>query len=344
MTFTEDPNLSFSIIDGFNSYIYDPDLTVGDFDNDGDEDILYGNRVLQNTESGLVEYATLDYNTITTDYINNGDWIDFDNDGNLDIRLNVSYFFLRYTTKHYFYENTGSGFEATDYQENLPFLNGFTNRQDYDNDGDLDVILNGFPDPFFLSNFQTKLYENIGSGFVENTNVTLPGIWGDISWKDYDNDGDWDILLTGEDNSDNYISKLYKNTGNTFVEDTNIILPGIATNSPFYNYDKGFHSWIDYDIDGDWDLLLTGNDNSSNSITKLYENIDGNLTENTKVLLPTNINNYSLADYDNDGDSDILVSIKSDVLSYNTKLYENQEDRKAQLWNSSTIRLSTSIP
>ncbi len=84
-----------------------------------------------------------------------------------------------------------------------------------------------------------------------------------------------------------------------------------------------FRRWIDYDIDGDWDLLLSVSDKSSNSITKLYENIDGNLTENTEVILPTNIDNYSWAYYDNDGDYDILVSIKFDVSSYNTKLYKN---------------------
>lgn len=269
MTFTEDTNFSLGVFgSGKPGEEILGDLIPGDFDDDRDQDLFFGNKVYQNTESGFTEYAVFDVSSSESFSEYNpsvsGRWINPDNDEDLDIVVVEGIPTLG--TFDDWYENTGSGFEPTDYGSNIPDYFGFRGWQDYDNDGDLDVIVNGYPESGYFE-FETKLYENIGSGFAENTNVILPGIFGTISWKDYDNDGDGDILLTGEDFSEfyfppRYICQLYENTGDTFIEDTNFILPGI-----------GGHSWIDYDIDGDWDLLLNVNDNSNSAIIKLYENI-----------------------------------------------------------------------
>lgn len=335
MTFTEDTNFSLGVFgSGEPGQEIVGNLTPGDFDDDGDQDLFFGNKVYQNTESGFTEYAVFDVLPESTAFggevfFVSGRWINPDNDEDLDIDL--SYYFTTVGIAVNWYENTGSGFEPTNYGSNIPDYLRFNAWQDYDNDGDLDVIVNGYPESGYFE-FETKLYENIGSGFAENTNVTLPGIFGTISWKDYDNDGDGDILLTGEDYSEfyfppRYISQLYENTGDTFVEDTNVILATITQgyNNNIRIYSRALHSWIDYDIDGDWDLLfnVNVNDNSNSAVIKLYENIDGSFTEDTNVILPSNIRSYSWADYDNDGDSDILVAVRSDGLNYSTKIYEN---------------------
>jgi hypothetical protein len=76
--------------------------------------------------------------------------------------------------------------------------------------------------------------------------------------------------LTGRDSSYNYISKLYKNTGSGFSEDTSVSLPGVGYSSV---------AWADYNGDGKPDLLLTGYDNSYNYISKLYKNTTPNIAQ-----------------------------------------------------------------
>jgi len=67
---------------------------------------------------------------------------------------------------------------------------------DYDNDGDLDILITGLSDP---GGWISKIYSNNGNNsFTEQTGISLTGVaQGSVAWGDYDNDGDLDILLTG---------------------------------------------------------------------------------------------------------------------------------------------------
>ena len=80
---------------------------------------------------------------------------------------------------------------------------------DYDNDGDLDIILTGFTENGKIA----LIYQNNGNNsFTEQTSTLLSkGISGSsVAWGDYDNDGDLDLLLTGS--TDNgYIAKIFNN-------------------------------------------------------------------------------------------------------------------------------------
>ena len=66
---------------------------------------------------------------------------------------------------------------------------------DYDNDGDLDILLTGI----HFIRYDSKIYRNNGNNtFTEQTSISLTGVrWSSAAWGDYDNDGDLDILLTG---------------------------------------------------------------------------------------------------------------------------------------------------
>jgi len=85
-------------------------------------------------------------------------------------------------------------------------------------------------------------------------------------------------------------------------------------------------AWLDYDNDGDWDLYLVNCQGEETEITNsLYENLG-----NGKFLKANNTGtedagegmSVSVADFDNDGDSDILVTNYGDF-----KLFRNNGDK-----------------
>jgi predicted nucleotidyltransferase len=87
---------------------------------------------------------------------------------------------------------------------------------DYDNDGDLDVLLTGTPDS---TSGISEIYRNDGNDTFVPLSAGLTGVFrGAVAWGDYDNDNDLDILLTGTPDGATGISKIYRNDGGIFVE------------------------------------------------------------------------------------------------------------------------------
>ena len=83
-----------------------------------------------------------------------------------------------------------------------------------------------------------------------------------MAWGDYDNDGDLDILLTGDHGSGGRVAKVYRNDGGGTFTDIGAGLTGV--------YDSSV-AWGDYDNDGDLDILLTGY-SGSGKVAKVYRN------------------------------------------------------------------------
>jgi len=172
------------------------------------------------------------------------------------------------------------------------------------NDGDVSII-----------------YRNNGNNsFTEQTNISLISVrYGSAAWGDYDNDGYLDILLTGVHNpgeQQQIVSKIYHNNGNnTFTEQTLITLPGVMDSRV---------SWCDYDNDGFLDILLTGLDESSGVISRLYHNNgDNTFTYKTSIsLINITMGSVAWGDYDNDGYPDILLTGESNIGRI-SKIYHN---------------------
>jgi len=194
------------------------------------------------------------------------------------------------------------------------FIGGNLDFGDYDNDGDLDLLCSGVPgaSPNYMHGYPKVWRNNIGSftGMDYNIHSMQEG---DCKWVDIDGDGDLDISMHGTSFSSNnsIISRIYRNDVDSFREVQTII--------PNSYLARGSMSWADYDLDGDADMLMVAQNNSSTWPLMLYKNNGNfNFSIDTTVSPPVNAYNYGEAtwgDYDNDGDPDILLTVTSSLFN-----------------------------
>ena len=221
-----------------------------DFNNDGRLDLLVTGT--DTMGAGVIQLCRNDGNgvltLIPTSLPTVGDGpvitcVDYDNDGRVDILMAG---LIKGARSCRLYHNDGN-FSFSDSGQVFPGLGyGSASWGDYDNDGRLDLLLNGVNG----SNYMTKVFRNLSGGFQELP-LNLPGLVGGSAWLDYDNDGKLDILLRGLTNIygfNSYITRLYRNTGSGLFSDSGLPLPLAGNSSPGL--------WVaDFDHDRDADLL-----------------------------------------------------------------------------------------
>ncbi len=138
--------------------------------------------------------------------------------------------------------------------------------------------------------------------FEETTVISgLPELGNsNMAWGDYDQDGDYDVLLSGIDDLTNVSCKLYRNNGDTTFTNSGVALPQVY---------QGDLLFLDFNNDNFLDLAISGKTEENLKITELYSNNgDGSFT---KIITDIdNVFNSSLvkADLDNDGNIDLLIS------------------------------------
>ncbi|WP_299440106.1 VCBS repeat-containing protein [uncultured Aquimarina sp.] len=285
--------------------VFQSDLAWGDYDNDGDLDLLLTgkksisvavdpiSKIYTNNGGTFTELASANLEGVQ---YGSSEWGDYDNDGDLDILLTG--LGVGDTPVAKIYTNNGGTFTELGTANLTAIAYGDVAWGDYDNDGDLDILLTGSTSSFSPI---SKIYTNDEGTFTELTTANLPGLYsGALAWGDYDNDGDLDILLTGYTGSED-ISKIYTNNNNngTFTELTSANLTGVSFSSV---------AWGDYDNDGDLDILLAGYTGSTN-VSKIYTNTAGSFTElATANLHGVQEGSVAWGDHDNDGDLDILLT------------------------------------
>jgi Secretion system C-terminal sorting domain/FG-GAP-like repeat/HYDIN/CFA65/VesB-like, Ig-like domain len=288
-------------------------LAWGDFDTDGDIDLLYSgdykSKILQNTGTELVEIYE---GSLPEIYETSGSWGDYDNDGDLDILLTGQTGYVDYDRISKVYQNTGTGFTEV-YEGSIDSVSyGATAWGDYDNDGDLDILLTGKnsdDDPI------SKIYQNTGTGFTEVYPGSIYPIYeSTVAWVDYDNDGDLDIFISGNTGF-SLVTYLYRNISSGFSVESISGLTGVR---------NGSVTWGDYDNDGDRDFILLGEDASGDSFTGTYRNggayfINANLTE----LPDFRDGSVMFGDYDRDDDLDILITGTDNSYNRYTNVYKN---------------------
>ena len=119
-----------------------------------------------------------------------------------------------------------------------------------------------------------------------------------VAWGDYDNDGDLDLAMCGEMTDGMYASLVYRNDEGLFV-DAGANLKGVK---------DGSMEWGDYDLDGDLDLLLTGETYDEGNIALIYRNDEGSFAEYDAGFPGVGYGHGAWGDYDNDGDLDVLIT------------------------------------
>ncbi len=242
-------------------------------------------------------------------------WADFDNDGDLDLFVG---FGGNPSPPNALYRNDDGRF--TDVASQVGLADTEQTRSvgwgDFNSDGHLDLYV-GFSGgsqtgPSVIGN---RLYRNDGDG-KHFTNVTESvglelqpgGVSRQISFIDYDNDGDVDLFVAFRDLPDH----LFRNDDGTFTDVTGSMGddPGSSMGAV----------WFDFDEDGDLDLYLANMDGYPNCF---YRNDAGDFVEIARELgldsggreIAEEPGSHAfgsirpdLVDFDNDGDLDIYMT------------------------------------
>ncbi|MCX5680702.1 MAG: FG-GAP-like repeat-containing protein [Candidatus Omnitrophica bacterium] len=286
-TFTENINAGLVGV-GWSSVAW------GDYDNDGWLDILlsggyYGSGNISNIyhNNGNGTFTGINAGLPGLSY-GNAVWGDYDNDGWIDILM--AGYLQNFGNTSRIYHNNGNG-TFTDINAGLPGVQWSSVAWgDYDNDGWLDFLLIGDTYPSNpAGGYIAEVYHNNGSGTFTTINAGLTGNSSNsAAWGDYDNDGDLDLLLSGQVSSGPGISKVYQNNGNGTFTDINAGLLGI--------YLTGSAVWGDYDNDGRLDILVAGYSTSINTC-KIYHNTGGtaNTVPDAPAALTANVFGSSVA-------------------------------------------------
>ena len=298
------------------------DVSFGDMDNDNDQDLIisgqhiYMGRITELYENnGSGSYSLVTNHPFPSVAFGAVEFVDVDNDGDNDVFING---YNGSQTIARIYSNDGSGtFSSYNAGSISGTSQGSSVFADIDNDNDLDLFISDNISGVYVS----RLYKNNGSGFFSLVPGTpFDGVWQSYAhssaFADVDNDNDMDLLITGQNNSNQLIAKLYLNDGT-----------GIFTLSPtvLQPMRLGAVKFVDIDNDNDNDLIMTGEMSlSAERRTKLYLNDGiGGFTEFLDSGLDgLRYSQVATADVDGNGYQDILISGINHTEKV-TKLYKN---------------------
>jgi hypothetical protein len=271
---------------GLQGVGYGMGVAVGDYDNDGFEDLYVtaygGNKLYHNNGDGTFADVTERAGVAGSGWSTSAAWVDLDGDGLLDLVV------LRYL--QWDFDDIYCGERREGYRSYC------------------------HPDSF--RPIAPLVYHNDGNGhFTEialKAGLALPGKGLGIALSDYDRDGRVDLFFA----NDSMPEFLYHNKGNGAFEEV-ALQSGVAVDSEGHSYAGMGVDFADYNNDGLPDLVVT---DLASQIYALYRN-NGDGTFNYESY-PSGIGLMTMKhsgwgvrflDFDNDGWKDLLITQGHDL-------------------------------
>src|SRR5215467_6057463 len=217
---------------------YGMGVAVGDYDNDGYEDLYVtaygGNKLYHNNADGTFTDATERAGVAGSGWSTSAAWVDLDNDGFLDLVV------LRYL--QWDFDDIWCGEHKEGYR--------------------------AYCHPDVFQPISPLVYHNDGNGhFTEvskKIGLSKPGKALGIAIADYDRDGHIDLFIA----NDSMVEFLYHNKGNGTFEETGL-LSEVAVDGDGRTYAGMGVDFADYNNDGWPDLVIT---DLANQRYALYQN------------------------------------------------------------------------
>lgn len=271
---------------GLQGVGYGMGVAVGDYDNDGFEDLFVtaygGNRLYHNNGDGTFTDVTEKAGVGGEGWSTSAAWVDLDNDGLLDLIV------LRYL--EWDFTDVWCGTHKPGYRS--------------------------YCTPDIFKPIAPLVYHNEGNGrFTEvsqKIGISKPGRGLGIGIADYDRDGHVDIFVA----NDSMFEYLYHNKGDGTFEE--VALPaGVAVDGDGNTYAGMGVDFSDYDNDGLPDLIVTDLGNQRYALYK--NNGDGSFTyasfSSGLATITERLSGWGVRfmDYDNDGWKDLIVAQGHDL-------------------------------
>jgi enediyne biosynthesis protein E4 len=271
---------------GLQGVGYGMGVAVGDYDNDGFEDLYVtaygGNKLYHNNGDGTFTDITEKAGVGGSGWSTSAAWVDLDGDGLLDLVV------LRYL--QWDFDDMWCGEHKEGYRSYC------------------------HPDAFHPTT--SLVYHNDGQGhFTEisqKIGLSKPGKGLGISLADYDRDGHIDMFVA----NDSMPEFLYHNNGDGTFEEVGFI-SGVAVDGEGHTYAGMGVDFADYNNDGEPDLVVT---DLAKQMYALYRN-NGN-DSFTYDTFPSGLGRITMLhsgwgvrflDYDNDGWKDLLIAQGHDL-------------------------------
>jgi len=321
------------------NYFYSA-AAVADVDNDGSQDIFFtgaidtdGDTNVDTTSNSLYKNTNGTFSSIqefgeNSVHLSAVKFIDFDNDGLLDvITTGLSYNDI-VNYQQYRYKNTGSGFTLVDNAAGKIY--GGLDVFDFNHDGKQDYAINGtqYVEGVGFTH-ELDLYLNNSAGFQKNAAWAAGTQNGSFKVIDVNNDNELDLIVNGYNANYKGIFSIYINENGNLVKKSE--LPAVSDSKM---------SFADFNGDGFQDFVVAGQDENYDPYLAVFINDgQGNFTENKIEGEGLSGGGVEVGDFNNDGYYDFVVIGDNDyesyskIFLYNPQLQKFEKDENTNLYN-----------